>query len=40
MPNPSGLNAHTDVADLVTHLQAAAAPKPPATGGQPRDIGS
>jgi hypothetical protein len=23
MPNPSGLNAHTDVDDLVAHLRAA-----------------
>ena len=29
MPNPSGLNAHTSVADLATHLAAAAALAPP-----------
>lgn len=26
MPNPSGLNAHTNIADLATHLRRAAAP--------------
>jgi TDG/mug DNA glycosylase family protein len=40
MPNPSGLNTHTDVADLASHLLAASAPNPPPIGAQPREIGS
>ena len=36
MPNPSGLNAHTDVADLAAHLRAAADLARPADAAAPR----
>ena len=31
MPNPSGLNAHTNIADLTAHLRAAAGERPDLT---------
>lgn len=40
MPNPSGLNAHTNVADLAAHLVRATTTNPPPIAAQLRDLDS